>query len=156
MLHDSHRTAEYQNTATASVSAAGPGRRCVYQHPSGQQCGGFAVSTSAYCFAHDPASARKRDEARRRGGSAGRMATLPAADVAVRSFADVVTVVEATINDVRAGRLDVKIANAVAVLSGVALKAIGQSDLETRLAALEAALEPRRADEVQLRKGSRS
>ncbi len=120
MPHDSHRNAEYQNTPTASASAAGAHRRCVFQHPSGRQCGGFAVSASAYCFAHDPASARKRDEARRRGGRAGRMITLPAADVAVRSSADVVTVVEATINDVRAGRLDVKIANAVAVLSGVA------------------------------------
>lgn len=156
MLHDSHRTAEYQNTSTGSASVAGPGRRCVYQHPSGRQCGGFAVSASAYCFAHDPASSQKRDEARRRGGRAGRMASLSGADASVRSFADVVTVVEATINDVRAGRLDVKIANAVALLSGVALKAIGQSDLETRLAALEAALEPRRGDDVQLRKESRS
>jgi len=122
------------------------GRPCAHAHASGKPCGGFAVSCSEHCFAHDPARAAERDAARRRGGRAGRAATLPDSDVAVRSLADVVALVEATLNDVRAGRLDVKVANAVGYLANVAIRAIQQSELEAHLTALEAVLEPERQD----------
>jgi hypothetical protein len=65
---------------------------------------------------------------------------------------DVVTLVETTINDVRAGRVDVRVANAVGYLANVAIKAIEQSDLEARLEALESVLEPERRRSVALRK----
>ena len=128
------------------------GRRCAYVHGSGKACGGFAIAGSAYCFAHDPGSAEQRDAARRRGGQAGRGTTVPESDVAVRSLADVVILVETTINDVRSGRVDVKIANAVGVLANVAIRAIERSDLEARLAALEAVLEPDRREAVSYRR----
>jgi hypothetical protein len=128
------------------------GQRCAHVHPSGRACGGFAIADSAYCFAHDPGSAVKRDTARRRGGQAGRVVTLAESNVAVRSLGDVVTLVETTINDVRAGRIDVRVANAVGYLANVAIKAIEQSDLETRLEALESVLEPERRRMLALRK----
>jgi hypothetical protein len=127
-------------------------RRCARVHASGRPCGGFAIAGSAYCFAHDPGSAVKRDTARRRGGQAGRVVTLAESNVAVRSLADVVTLVEATINDVRAGRVDVRVANAVGYLANVAIKAIEQSDLEARLEALESVLAPERRRSVALRR----
>ena len=124
------------------------GARCAQIHQSGKRCGGYAIAGSAYCFAHAPEQAAKRDAARRRGGQAGRMATVPASAVAVRSLGDVVGLVEATINDVRAGRVDVRIANAVGYLANVAIKAIERSDTEQRLEALEAVLDPDRARAV--------
>jgi hypothetical protein len=72
----------------------------------------------------------------------------------VRSLGDVVALVEETINDVRCGRVDVRVANAVGYLANVALKAIAQSDLEVRLEALEAVLEPERRRAVSLRRGA--
>ena len=120
------------------------GARCAQIHQSGKRCGGYAIAGSAYCFAHAPEQAAKRDAARRRGGQAGRMATLPASAVTVRSLGDVVELVEATINDVRTGRVDVRIANSVGYLANVAIKAIAQSDLEARLEALESVLDPER------------
>ena len=128
------------------------GRRCAHVHPSGKPCGGFAVAGSAACFAHAPEQAAKRDEARRRGGRAGRGATLAESNVAIRSLSDIVGLVEATINDVRAGRVDVRIANSVAVLSNVAIRAIERSDLEQRLTALEAVLDPERRHAVAHRR----
>jgi hypothetical protein len=139
--------------ADAKAASGAVGRRCAHVHPSGKPCGGFAVSGSRFCFAHAPEQAAKRDAARRRGGQAGRVATLPESDVAVRSLPDVVTLVETTVNDVRAGRVDVRVANAVGYLANVALKAIAQSDLEARLEALEAVLEPERRRAVSLRRG---
>jgi hypothetical protein len=82
------------------------------------------------------------------------MATLPRSAATVRSLSDVVTLVEETINDVRCGRVDVRVANAVGYLANVALKAIAQSDLETRLEALEAVLEPERRRAVSQRRGA--
>ena len=118
--------------------------RCTFVHPSGRRCGGYPIAGSAFCFAHDPAQAAKRDDARRRGGQAGRGATVPDSDVPIRSLGDVLTLVELTINDVRAGRVDVRVANAVGVLANVAARVLQQADLEARLAALEAVLEPER------------
>ena len=126
--------------------------RCMYVHPSGRACGGFRVAGSAYCFAHAPDRADQREDARRRGGRAGRVATVPESDLAVRSLGDVLALVELTINDVRSGRVDVRVANAVGVLSNVAARVIQQADVEARLEALEAVLEPERRRAVSVRR----
>jgi hypothetical protein len=128
------------------------GQHCAHVHPSGRACGGFAIGGSQFCFAHTPRQDQKRSEARRRGGQAGRLATLPESNVSVRSLGDVLALVELTINDVRAGRVDVRIANAIGVLSNVAARVIQQSDLEARLEALESVLEPERRRSVSLRR----
>lgn len=116
------------------------------------RCRGFAISGSKYCFAHDPAQAEKRKEARRRGGSAGTIEPLPESSLAVRNLGDVLELIETTINDVRAGRVDVKTANAVGYLANVSLKVIQQTDIEARLEALESVLEPERARLVSNRR----
>jgi hypothetical protein len=121
------------------------GKQCAHVKASGELCGGFAIVGSRYCFAHDPAQAEKREEARRRGGEAGRIAPLTESDVALRSIGDVLGLMELTINDVRAGRVDVKVANAVGYLANIAIRAIEGSELEVRLDALESVLEPERA-----------
>ena len=128
------------------------GRRCAYVHGSGKACGGFAIAGSTYCFAHDSGSAEQRAAARRRGGQAGRGTSVPESDVVVRSLADVVALIEQTVNDVRSGRVDVKIANAIGVLSNVALRAVERSAFEARLDALESVLEPERRRAVALRR----
>jgi hypothetical protein len=121
---------------------------------NGMPCGGFSIGGSVYCFAHAPDQTAKREDARRRGGQAGKVATLPESTVQVRSIRDVVGLVEETINDVRAGRVDVRVANAVGYLANVAIKAIEQSDLESRLEALEAVLEPDRRRALTARRRS--
>ena len=128
------------------------GTRCAHVHPSGRACGGFAVAGSEFCFAHDAASSGKREAARRRGGQAGRVATLPESNLTVRSLGDVVTLIELTINDCRAGRLDVRIANAIGVLANTAIRAIERGDLVARLEALEAVLDPHRRQSVAHRR----
>lgn len=122
--------------------------RCAFVHDSGRPCGGFAISGSSHCFAHAPDQVEKRRNARRRGGQAGRVITVPDSSLAVRSLGDVLAIVELKINDVRAGRIDIRIANAIGVLANVAARTIQQADVENRIAALEAVLEPERRQAV--------
>lgn len=139
-------------TVEAGHGAGTGGRRCTHVHPSGRPCGGFATRGSVHCFAHDPSRVHERAGARRRGGQAGRMAILPESSVSVRSLGDVVALIELTINDCRAGRVDVRIANAIGVLANTAIRAIERGDLEARLDALEAVLDPERRHSVAHRR----
>lgn len=125
---------------------------CTHIKPNKEKCRGYAVSGSKYCFAHDPAQAKKRKAAQRKGGEAGRVATLPESSLSVRNMSEVLELMELTINDVRAGRLDVKVANAIGYLANVSVKVIQQTDIEARLEALESVLEPERAAMIQRRR----
>jgi hypothetical protein len=118
--------------------------RCAAHRPNGAPCQGFAISGSRFCFAHDPTQTEKRAAARRRGGEAGNPPPLPESNLALRTMSDVLALIETTVNDLRAGRVDVKVANAIGYLANVAVKVIQQSDLEARLAALESVLDPDR------------
>lgn len=130
-------------------------RRCRHTKTDGSQCGGFATSSSLYCFAHDPELVEKRKEARRKGGNAGKIEPNPAAqEMPVRTVEDVLGLMEATINDVRTGRVDVKVANAVGYLANVSLKVIQASELEARMDALESVLAPEKARYVNSRRSA--
>ena len=74
------------------------------------------------------------------------MATLPAdaPDVKVEDGADVVKLLGATINQVRRGEIDPRVANAVGYLSNIVLSATDQRELENRLAELETLVKNRR------------
>ena len=62
---------------------------------------------------------------------------LKQSDIRIKNTADVVKLLNETINQVRTGEIEVKIANSVGYLSGICLKAIEQGDIEERLDALE-------------------
>lgn len=113
---------------------------------AGTRCQAAAIPGSDFCFFHDPGRANERRDAQAQGGRHGRMTTLDDADadIAVATSRDIVTLMSATINQVRKGQLDPRIANAVGYLATVALKAIDQGDTEARLAALEAVVQQRR------------
>ena len=107
---------------------------------SGQRCKAAAGPESDFCFFHDPAHAEERHEAQSTGGRQGKIKTLPedTPDVEIKTCGDVVTLISTTISQVRTGRLDVRISNAIGYLCNVVVRAIEQSDIETRLAQLEA------------------
>jgi hypothetical protein len=56
---------------------------------------------------------------------------------------DVCVLLTKTINDVRTGRLDPKLANCIGYLGGILVRAFEVSDLEKRLAMLERSVRPR-------------
>ena len=123
--------------------------KCRATTKDGKPCRADAQAGSKYCFFHDPDQAAARQEATVKGGRAGKLATLAQVkpwrgqDVAFLHSPDteeLVTLLADTIDDVRTGQVDPKIANSVGYLAGIILKARQQQALEERLAAIEEAL----------------
>lgn len=115
-------------------------RPCKAMTKDGSPCQTPALAGSDFCFFHDPDKAEERFEARAAGGRQNRMATLSAdaPDVKVESCQDVVRLVSDTINQVRKGDIDPRVANAVGYLANVLIRAVEQGDMERRIAELEA------------------
>ena len=120
-------------------------RKCRAKKPDGSRCLAAAQPKSDFCFFHDPSTAAKRREAQALGGRQNRMKTLDesAPDVKVQDAGDVATLISETINQVRKGKIDPRVANAVGYLSNILVKAVEQDKLETRIERLEALLESR-------------
>jgi hypothetical protein len=61
-------------------------------------------------------------------------------DAPLKSAGDAVALLADTINQVRRGEIDPKVANAVGYLAGLLMKGLRETETERRLTALEAAL----------------
>jgi hypothetical protein len=108
-------------------------------------CQASALPGADFCFFHDPAKAEERRESQALGGRQNRIKTLGAtgSDVKVEDCGDVVALLSQTINQVRKGMIDPRVANSVGYLANVLIKAFEQDELETRIERLEALLERR-------------
>jgi hypothetical protein len=113
---------------------------CQALKSDGKRCTVAALPGSEYCFFHDPTKKEERHAAQSMGGSQNRMKTLgpEAPDLKVKDARDVVNLMSETINQVRKGQLDPRIANAVGYLATIMIKASERNNLEARLEELEA------------------
>ncbi|HUI05547.1 MAG TPA: hypothetical protein VL486_00925 [Verrucomicrobiae bacterium] len=119
--------------------------QCKAAKPDGSSCQAANLPGSEYCFFHDPAKATERRAAQSLGGSQNKMKTLPAAvpDVCVTDCEDVVKLLSETINQVRKGQIDPRVANAIGYLANVLIKASEQGELEKRISEVESLLKNR-------------
>jgi len=106
------------------------------------KCQAAALPGSEFCFFHDPSKAEKRREAQAQGGRQNRMKTLDdsARDVKVEDSGDAIALISETINQVRKGQIDPRVANSVGFLTNILIKAVERNKLETRIEQLEALL----------------
>lgn len=115
--------------------------QCSHLKSDGSRCKANVRLGSSYCFFHDPESAEERQTAQIKGGKerSRRVAVLPAdtADRQLTNPADVSVLLAETINHVRRGQLDPRVANTIGYLAGIFLKAKENDGLEQRLARLE-------------------
>jgi len=127
---------------------------CRATRKDGERCRAEAQSGRDYCFFHDPAKGEERHDSKVAGGKAGKLATLAtvkpwrgvAGEVDVLKSVTPVELVDLlcnTIDDVRTGAIDPKVANAVGYLAGVIVKIQEQEALVERLSAIEEALKAR-------------
>lgn len=125
--------------------------KCKGKRKDGKPCQATAQTDNGFCIHHDPDLADKRQEWRREGGKVGTLATLRTPkpwrrldnDVAVMSTtgpAELIDLLADTIDEVKTGEIDPKIANSVGYLAGVMMKIIQHQAFEERLAAIEEAL----------------
>jgi hypothetical protein len=119
--------------------------KCEHVKDDGTRCRATRRSGSRFCFWHDPASRDQVVEAARRGAAAiqerRQRVTIPdAPDVLLVSVDEVRILLADTITQVRRGHLETPVANCIGFLVQQAVKVIEMTELERRLAAVEAAL----------------
>jgi len=108
--------------------------KCQFRKKDGKHCSANAQVGKNLCVFHDPAKAADGRRARRAGGiNRSRVATvLPpeTPDNPLRSTTDVSTLLSESINQVRRGQLDPRVANAVGYLASILLNALDQGLVE--------------------------
>jgi len=119
-------------------------RKCEFRKKNGERCGADAQTGKSLCVFHDPARACEGRRARRAGGiTRSRLATvLPAdsPDHPLGNTTDVSALLSDSINRLRRGQLDPRVANAMGYLTSVLLRSLEQGPIEERLAKIEATL----------------
>jgi hypothetical protein len=118
---------------------------CKASKENGSRCEATRLADSDYCYFHDPSKAAERREAQALGGQHNRMRTLDEAapDIRVENTGDVLALLSETINQVRKGVIDPRVANAVGYLANLQIRALEQHAIERRMTILEELREDR-------------
>jgi hypothetical protein len=120
------------------------GLQCIGKKTDGTPCSAAPKKGSHYCFFHDPETPEACIEAGRKGGGKSRIASIKvledAPDVRLRTFEEITTLIEQTVNQVRTGKVSPVVSNAVCQLVTAALKIKDQTDIDKRMTRLEKAL----------------
>lgn len=112
--------------------------KCKQIKQDGKQCEAEATSGSDFCYWHNPENADNRIEASRSGGKNNLIKIAePLPEIQVNEASDVVGLLQDTINRVRAGKLDIRVANCIGVLSGQLIKAIEMANTNQRISVIE-------------------
>lgn len=112
---------------------------CIALKKDDTKCKGSSMLGSEYCFFHNPdISKKERKQAQAKGGRNRRSkVTSPLKPMSLHSSKDVAHLLSDTINQVRIGQMDVKVANCLGILSNHLLRAFEGVELERRVQALE-------------------
>ena len=74
----------------------------------------------------------------------GKSTVLPSSEFRLESLENIVSLIEETLNQVRTGAIEVRIAHCTGYLAQIAIKALEQVELERRIEALEQIVSQRR------------
>jgi hypothetical protein len=116
--------------------------KCIEKKANGKHCQANAMRGAKYCYLHNPAISKETKTALARKGGENRAVTVitPAEPLRLDTIKDAKTLIADTINNVRSGNLDIRIANCLGVLSGHLIKAIETESIEQRLEQIEQTL----------------
>lgn len=112
-------------------------KHCQATKDDGQPCEAWATTNSEYCFTHDPSASERRTEARSKGGQALSRNLNALEPMTIANPQDVVSLLTDTINHVRQGTIDIRVANCIGVLSGHLLKALELGRIDSRVETIE-------------------
>lgn len=118
-------------------------KKCEFRKKNGELCGADAQTGKSLCVFHDPARESEGRRARQAGGiSRSRLAVVLPTDTPdhpLGNTTEVSALLSDSINRLRRGQLDPRVANSMGYLASVLLKALDQR-LEDRVAHLEAVI----------------
>lgn len=113
-------------------------RKCAAHKRNGDRCSADAQSGKDVCVFHDPTKATDGQRARRAGGltrsQAVKFLPLDTPDHRLGNTSDISALLAASINQLRRGQLDPKVANAIGYLASVMLRSFEQGRTEERVA----------------------
>lgn len=109
--------------------------KCTHTKDDGTPCGAYAMNGSGYCYLHNPAISDEQKKLTQTRGGEARALTIaePLPLMSLETPQDAVMLLADTINRVRAGQLDVRIANCIGVLSGHLIKALETAQLKDKV-----------------------
>jgi len=117
-------------------------KQCAATRKDGTPCTAPAMGEAVYCFAHDPARAEERREARQRGG-VNRARSARIERLVPNTLRPVVALLLDALDEVHRGTLTPPQAAAMASLAGAVVKVYTTGVMEERIAALEALNAPK-------------
>lgn len=130
-------------------------QRCKFRKKDGSLCPANAQPSNGLCVFHDPAKASDGPGARSAGGiTRSQLAAVLLHDMpdhSLGSVSDISALLTDSINRLRRGQLEPRVANAMVKLTSVLLRALEMGAIEERLTNIEAAL----AEQEQQTKGTR-
>lgn len=107
-----------------------------------KQCQAYAITDSDFCFAHDPANAKKRAEARKKGGYNRRVIkNTENAHSPIKSIKDINTILESSINEACSLESSLSKLRVVGYLCQIAIKGQELGSLEERVNTAEERIE---------------
>ncbi len=119
-------------------------RRCGYVSTDGSRCRGWARTGKTFCFGHDPSSSQERRTAGSKGGR-GRQkkVSAPLEVMPTKTPQDVASLLSSTIAEVRAGKMDQRVAYTVGFLTNQLLRAMEVGEIHKKLSEVHTVLSNR-------------
>jgi len=111
--------------------------RCEYIKIDKKRCSANAMKNSKFCFTHNPDMKEQKRAAVIKGGKMSKKNHSFLPPIVLNQSKDIVDLLATTINEVRGGLVEIKIANCIGYLSGHLIKAIEIADLEERVSKIE-------------------
>ena len=113
--------------------------KCEFIKPDGTKCEAHAIKDSEFCYFHNPdISDEEKREAQTRGGQARALTIAnPLPALQINKPEDTIVLLTDTINRVRAGELDIRIANSLGFLSDKLLRAFEITQLTEKVEVIE-------------------
>ena len=102
------------------------------------------MNDSDFCFTHNPDMEEARAIAVQKGGEAIRKNYDPLPPIQIDNTKSITLLLTSTINEVRAGTIELRVANCIGYLAGHLIKAFEASTIEERLVEIERVVLERR------------
>lgn len=102
-----------------------------------KKCNARAMHGSTFCFSHNPSEKDRKHEAVTKGGRSRKNIELNLLPLKIDSIHDVKELLIETINEIRGGKMQPKVANSIAYLSISLIKILEVSEVEERIKRLE-------------------
>jgi hypothetical protein len=116
-------------------------RRCKHILENGKQCRATPQRNKDYCYFHDPDTKDRFLMSSQKGGESKKNVDSQSLEsIKLETPKDVVTLLAKTISELRAGKIEVRAANAIACLSNVLLRAFQYSDIDAKVSEIESIL----------------